>query len=186
MVRAVIGGVAGGLVIFVFGFLFWGTPLSEIAMTSVGDRESAAVQSALAQNLTGVGTGTYVIPDPASAQGTTLFGRGPIATVHFNVGGFPAMDTAALVTGLIFAIVTGVLLGLAMQGIRVTDFSGRMRIAGLFILAVTVWDLLAQPVFNHYGWTYWIYLWLTNLIALLAAAAVIARWFMPRGQTIDV
>ena len=83
MIRTVIGGLVGGIILFVMGFIFWATPLSELAFAKAGDAEGAAVQSALAQNLTKTGTGTYEIPMPHAA-GHVLYGKGPIATVHFN------------------------------------------------------------------------------------------------------
>ena len=67
MVRSVIGGLLGGLAMYIIGFIFWGTPLSALAFSRAGDQESANLQAALAQGLNATGTGVYVIPDPATA-----------------------------------------------------------------------------------------------------------------------
>ncbi|MGH6781668.1 MAG: hypothetical protein ACREB5_06140, partial [Sphingomonadaceae bacterium] len=155
---------------------------SRLAFSTAGDMQNASVQNALAQNLTPTGTGTYVIPWPSTSQGTTLYGQGPIATVHFNVAGFPAFDSGSLVAGLILSIVTAALIGLALWGIagRVTAFADRVKLVVLFALAAVLYLHIGQPIFNHYGWGYFIYLAISDLIGLVVAGAVIARWFLPK------
>lgn len=180
MVRSIIGGLVAGLVMFFIGFVFWGTPLSGMAFNETGDNEAAAVQLSLAQNLTRSGTGTYVIPAPTTPQGTTLYGQGPIATVHFNTGGFAAEDMSMMLPGLIFALVSGVLMSLGIGAVaRENSFAQTARMVVLVSLALTAWSILAQPVFNHYGWAYWIYFFVTEAIAFIAAGLIIARWFVP-------
>ena len=183
MIRLIPGAIAGGFAQFLVGFVFWGTPLSRLAFTTTGDAQNAAVQNALAQNLTATGTGTYMVPWPSTSQGTTLFGKGPVATVHFNVGGFPAFDSPSLIGGLVLSIITALLIGVALWGIagRVATFADRLKLVVLFSLAAVLYLNLGQPVFNHYGWGYFIYLALSNAIGLIVAGAVIARWFLPKA-----
>ena len=80
MVRSVIGGLLGGLAMYIIGFIFWGTPLSALALSRAGDQESANLQAALAQGLNASGTGVYIIPDPATAQGTILY----LSLIHIS------------------------------------------------------------------------------------------------------
>jgi amino acid permease len=35
-------------------------------------------------------------------------------------------------------------------------------------------------VFNNYGWAYWIYFFVSEAVAFIAAGLIIARWFVPR------
>ena len=181
MTRTLLGGLIGGLAMYLVGFVFWGTPLSGLAFTGISDQQSAAVQAALAQNLTTSGTGTYSVPSTATGQGTVLFGKGPIATVHFNANGFPAVDTTALLGGLVLALVAGVIFAAALGIVArwVPTFTDRIRIAVLFALAVTLYLDLGQPIFNHYGPGYFIYAFLGDFLGFVAAALVIARWFLP-------
>ena len=180
MLRSLIGGLVAGLVMFFIGFIFWGTPLAEAAFAKADDAQSAAVQTALAQNLGRTGTGTYVIPTPSTAQGTELYGRGPIAMVHFNTGGFAAEDMSMMLPGLIFALVSGLMMafGIAAVG-RENSFAEVARLVVLFSLGITIWTILAQPVFNHFGWGYWVYLFVSESVALIAGGLIIARWFVP-------
>jgi hypothetical protein len=133
MVRSLIGGLVGGLVMFLLGFIFWGTPLAEVAFAKADDAQSAAVQTALAQNLTPNGTGTYVIPTPSTPQGTQLFGRGPIAMVHFNTGGFAAEDMSMMLPGFLFAVVSGLLMSFGIAAVGRENSFG--QIAGFVILS---------------------------------------------------
>ena len=181
MVRTLIGGVVAGIVLFVVGFIFWATPLAEIAYKKADVGASAAVQTALAQNLTQTGTGTYVIPSTDTAQGTTLYGRGPIAEVHFNTDGFPAEDMSMLLPGFIVAVIAGLLLafGLAAVGGGGRGFKSMSKLVVLVSLGFTTWSILAAPIFGHFGWTYWIYAFVAESVALILAGLVVVKWFMP-------
>ena len=46
-------------------------------------------------------------------------------------------------------------------------------------LAFTTWEFLGSPIFNHHGWTYWIYTFVAESVVWIAAGLVIARWFVP-------
>jgi hypothetical protein len=190
VVRILIGGLVAGVILFVVGFIFWATPLGEIPYSRVSEAQNAAVQTALAQNLTKTdpetgevsGTGTYVIPEHTSAQGAVLFAKGPIATVHYNVRGFSPDDMSMILPGFIAAVIAGVLMafGLAAVGDGGRGFAGTARLVVLFSVGITVWTILAQPVFNHYGWGYWIYSFIAETTGLILAGLVVARWFLPR------
>ena len=183
MVRILIGSIVGGLAQWVVGAIFWGTPLGKIAFRVVDDSKNAAVQQALAANLSESGTGTYYVPWPDSAQGTVLHGKGPVALIHFNTAGFPVMDGSSLVGGLVLSILTILLIGLALHAIadRVQDFATRVRIVILFATAATLYFTVSQPVFNYsLPWTYFIYMALSQLIGMIAGGLVLVRWFMPK------
>ncbi|WP_340314243.1 hypothetical protein [Rhizorhabdus argentea] len=183
MAKTLIGGVVAGIALYLVGFLFWGTPLSLLAFRRLGEPQSAALQQALAETLTTSGTGTYLVPATGTAAGDLLYARGPIAMVHFNTSGFPVVDSGALLTGFLLAIVTGLIIALALGAIgsRVTDFFSRAQVAILFALAGTLYTEIGQPIFNHFGFGYWTYLFLSDFIGLSVAGLIIARWFLPRG-----
>lgn len=181
MVRTVIGGLVGGIILFVVGFIFWATPLGEIPYSKADDAQNAAVQSALAQNLSRSGTGAYIIPAHNSAAGAVLYARGPIATVHFNTRGYSPDDMSMILPGFITAVVSGLLMafGLASVGGGGRSFAGVARLVVCFSLGFTVWEFLGSPIFNHFGWGYWIYAFIAESVSLILAGLVIARWFMP-------
>lgn len=186
MIRLIIGSVLGGLAQFFIGFIFWGTPLSRIAFTVADDAQNAAIQQSLAQNLTVNGAGTYFVPWPDTPAGTTLYGKGPVALIHFNPGGFALMDTGALIGGLVLSILTTLLIGLALYAIapRVSDFATRARLVVLVTAATVLYFTLSLPVFNYYlPWTYFVYLAISQLVGLIVAGLIVARWFLPKPGT---
>jgi hypothetical protein len=184
MVRTIIGGIVGGLILFVVGYVFWATPLGELPYNRTGDAQSAAVQLALAQNLTESGTGAYIVPAHQSAQGAVLYAQGPIATVYFNTNGYSPDDMSMILPGFILALIAGLLMsfGLAAVGGGGRSFSSTARLVVLFSLGFCVWEYLATPVFNHFGWRYWIYAFTAESVSLILAGLVIARWFLPGAQ----
>lgn len=181
MVRTVIGGLVGGIIIFVMGFIFWGSPLGSIPFSRTGDPQSAAVQTALAQNLTQSGAGTYLIPDPRTREGAELYARGPVATVSYNISGFPPEDMSMLLPGFVLAVVAGLLIafGLAAVGGGGRSFASVARLVVLFTLGFTVWECLTNPIFMHADWRFWIYSFFAESVSFILAGLAIARWFLP-------
>jgi hypothetical protein len=184
MAKTLFGGLVGGFVLYLVGFLFWGTPLSLLAFNRIDEAQSTTLQLALAQTLSATGTGAYAIPATNTANGSVLYGKGPIATIHYNISGFPVVDSGALLSGLILALVTGVLIALALGAVgnRVIDFASRARVAVLFALAITLYTEIGQPIFNHYGYGYWVYLFFSDFLGLSLCGLIIARWFLPRTR----
>lgn len=181
MVRVLLGGLLGGFAIFITGFIFWGTPLSALAISRTDEQASANLQAAMAQALTPTGTGVYVIPDPATAQGTILYGKGPVAQIFYNEGGFPVMDSGALIGGLILALVVGVLIALALRFVT-TGFAARARTAILFALVAVLWLHIGQAVFNHAPWGYILYLAFSDFVALALAGLIAAKLMETKAE----
>lgn len=174
MIRSVIGGLLGGLALFITGFLFWGTPLSALAISRADEQASANLQAALAQALNATGTGVYTIPDPSSAQGTILYGRGPVAQVFYNSSGFPVMDGGSLIGGLILSLLVGLLIGLALR-FCLPDFISRVRAAIFLSLAAVLWIDIGQAVFMHAPWGYILYLGFSDFVGLALAGLIAAK-----------
>ena len=182
MVRIVIGSIAAGIVQWLVGFIFWGTPLGRLAFSVAGDAQNADIQGAMARNLSGLGAGTYLVPWPETAEGAVMMGRGPVALVFFNPAGFPLMDGASLIGGLVLSIVTMLIvaMGLAVVAARVPDFASRFRVLAALTAAMTLYFIIGQPVYNFYmPWGYWIYLAISCVVGMLAGGFVLLRWFMP-------
>lgn len=186
MVRIIIGAAAAALAMFVIGFIMFGPlGLFGIASPNLTDPQAAAVQQTLAANLPR--TGTYFVPSPqASAAQTVMFGRGPIASIHYNTGGFAAMDTGTLLAGLVFNFVIALLMGLALLGIegRVADFRSRVRTAAILVIAGLAFSHLGEPIYMKHDWTYSIYVFVADSLMLVAAALILV-WFLPRRSAAE-
>lgn len=180
MIRMVLGAALSAVAMFVIGFIFFASGLQNIVSRGLDDPQAAAVQQALAANLPE--TGTYMIPDPErSAAQTVMFGQGPMATIHYNTAGFPAMDPGQLGLGLAFNFLVALVVGLALIGIdgRVTDLGSRARVALLIALAGVAFCHLSEPIYYHHDWPYFIYVFVADWL-MLAATGLILAWILPR------
>ena len=180
MVRVIIGAAAAAVVMFIIGFIFFATPLARLSMASLDDAQAAAIQQAMAANLPR--TGTYSVPGTDTAAQTNMYSQGPIATVHYNTGGFAANDPKALVMGLVFNFIVALLIGAALIGIdrRVPDFGSRARVATIIAVAAAAFVHLGEPIYWHHDWGHFIYLFVADAL-MLAAAGIVLAWFLPRA-----
>lgn len=179
MPKMLLGAIAAAVAMFITGFIFYATPLYMIAHGSIDAVQSANIQAALARDL--AQTGTYVIPDPGTAQGTVLYGKGPVAMVHYNLSGFPVSDMGAIVQGFIHELIVALILGFALLGIaaRVADFGSRARLVVLFSVAAAALIHLGEPIWMHVDWAHAIYVFIADTVMLAVGGLVIARWFLP-------
>ena len=182
MVRVIIGAAVAAVAMLIVGFIFFATPLSRLGMASLDDAPAAAVQQALAANLPR--TGTYAVPGTDTQAQTNMYSQGPIATVHYNTGGFAADDPGMLAIGLVFNFIVALLIGAAMIGIdrRVPDYGSRARVAVIIAVAASAFVHLGEPIYWHHDWGHFIYLFIADSLMLAAAGLVIA-WFLPRAAT---
>lgn len=186
MIKLAIGSVAAAIAMFITGFIFFATPIGMIAYTGANETQNAAVQAALAANLPQ--TGTYMIPDPSTQSGTTLYGRGPVATVHYNSNGFSLSDMSGVGWGFVHEFFVCVLIAAALSTLdrRIPDFTSRARIVILFSLAASAMHSLGNPIWLHHGWAYWLYNFVAEAAMLIVAGLVIARWFLPVAAEMPV
>lgn len=180
MQRLVLGSLLAGFAMWIVGFVFWGPLLGWIPFSVAPDANAAALQEALKANLGPTGTGVYAIPSPMTTTGTALYAQGPVALVHFTNRGFPALDSMALIWGLVLAIVCAFVLALGLRLVAAErDYAVRLKLVVIFAVAITAYGDIGQPVFNHAPWGYFTYLWISDLVSWVAAGAVLA-WALPR------
>jgi len=180
MIRLFAGAFVAAIAMFVTGFIFYATPLQYVAAGRVSDAQSAALQSSLAANLPA--TGTYMIPDTTTATGTIAYGKGPVATVHYNTGGFSLADTNVLIAGFIHEFIVCLLIAgaLSVHARRTTDFAAHAQNAVLFSLAGATLLRLGEPIWYHHDWPFFIYRFVADATMLIVASLIIARWFLPK------
>ncbi len=181
MFKLALGTLAAAVAMFLTGFLYFAGPMAMLGYGTASEAQNAAVQTALAANLPA--TGTYMIPDPSTQAGTILYGKGPIATVHYNARGFSLESMDGIVWGFGLYLVVAILIAAALSqlGNRVTDFRSRAAIVICFALATSVMLTLGDPIWLHQDWTYAIFGFIGNALMLIIAGLVIARWFLPKA-----
>ena len=175
MIKLAIGSVAAAVAMFIAGFLYFAGPIATMAYSKANEVQIAAVQTALAANLPQ--TGTYMVPDPATQSGTTLYGKGPVATVHYNSRGFPVESAGGMAWGFVLYLAAAVLMAAALS--QVPDFRSRALVVACFAVTGSALTILTDPIFLHQDWTYAIFGFVGSVIVLLVGGLVLARWFMP-------
>lgn len=179
MIKVLLGGLVGGVVMFLVGFIVWASPLNHIAFSGLDATQSANVQQILASNLPH--TGYYIFPDPGTAGGTILYGKGPVGMINYNSGGFSTQGGPWMLGGFIHECVVSLLIGLTLFGVagRVTDFASRARLVIGFSAAACVMITLSDPIWMHGDWRFGIYALFADAAMLIVPGLVIARWFVP-------
>ena len=186
MIKLAIGSFAAAVAMFITGFIFFATPIGMIAYSSANETQTAAVQAALAANLPQ--TGTYMVPDPSTQSGTTLYGQGPVATVFYNSKGFSLSDMSGIGYGFLQELIVCILIAAALSTLdrRIPDFASRAKIVILFSVAASAMINLGNPIWLHHDWSYWTYTFIADSAMLIVAGLVIARWFLPVAAEMPV
>ncbi len=173
--RALVGGVAAAVVMFILGFIFYATPLYKLGSASLDNSRAAAVQLALAQNVPE--TGTYFVPSGDTPEQTVMYGRGPIATIHYNTRGFSIADPAIMIGGFVHMLVVSLLMavGLYTLSLHIPGFGERVRLLVLGVIGAAIFMRLGEPIWFHQDWGHAVYLFLADCVSLIAAGLVILK-----------
>ncbi len=188
MFKLLFGSVVAAIAMFFTGFILFGMLQQPIAGgPSLSAQQQAAIQTTLAQNLPS--TATYAVPNASTAEGTVMFGKGPIATIHYNSAGFSSeLNGTELLKGFVHELIVCLLLALALARLdrRVPDFPSRARIVVFFSLAASALISLGNPIWYKQDWTSSIFEFVGNAAMLIVAGLILARWFLPTSAEVTV
>ena len=177
--RALVGGVAAAVVMFIIGFIFFATPLYKLATASLDNAQAAAVQLAMAQNIPE--TGTYFVPSGDTPEQAGMYSKGPVATIHYNTSGYSIADPGAMIGGFLHMLVVCLLMavGLYTLSLYIPGFGERVRLLVLGVVGAAVFMRLGEPIWYHQDWGHAIYLFIADSVAMIAAGLVILK-LLPR------
>jgi hypothetical protein len=180
MGRLLLGAVIAAVTMFALGWLFHASGMQNLAFRSLDNGPAAAVQQALAANI-GAGTGTYSVPGTGTAEQTAMYGKGPIATIHYNFHGFAAVG-GALIGVFVLDLLAALVIALGLSGLS----GGRSVEAQRLVLALAVaaagYIQLKKPLFLHLGWGHFLYEFVADAVTLAVGGLIVARWFLPRAE----
>ena len=145
MQKTIIGIVVTTLVLYVWGFLYWGVstiPYSYWKQTS----DDAMAQEMLSEHFPE--SGTYFIPgvgnDPEMRQ--TLYRNGPTGFIHIKHGGRAEMDSTTMIAGFLLNLIVVVLLAAFFKVAGATEFRdfARLSVVGgaVAVVAIDVGDMI--------------------------------------------
>ena len=135
---------AGGVALFLWGFLSWG--VLDFRMNGLQPfKDNDAVTQVLEENTDG--HGIYVHPRNQEADGAM---KGPFAYLIFRPGEMPSMGSAMLRGFLIYCIAAGFVTNLLVQS-KVETYGGRILycvvvcLAGGFLIRMSDWTWWHYP-----------------------------------------
>lgn len=154
MKKFLLAPALAALAMFVFGAIYWMSPLPRQALSRVADDAAAGV------TLAGIfpATGTYFVPglhlEPAKHE--ELLKRGPVAEVHIVREGMPMMDPVVLAKGYLHEFVICLLLALTLEKFAplFRCWVARVRFTAAIGLLLALNDY-GQAIWWHHaiGWT---------------------------------
>ena len=181
MGRLLIGSLVAAAAMFLIGFVFFGTPLFSNAYKTAPFETQVTVQEALKAL---PASGTYFIPMGEDEAAMAAHRAGPTAMLRVNMQGSEMMDPMVMVKGFVHMVVSAFLLGLLLLRVspKIWSFGERMGIVVAASLAVVVFSRLGEPIWFGADWPFTLYLAVADLISLIVAGFILAKWFMPKAH----
>lgn len=135
MKRYLLGGSLAAIAMFVWGAVFWMSPLPTGVM-QVSNDDQALGQVLKAQL---PASGTYFVPGMSDdhAAMTRLHEAGPVAMIHIQVEGSPAMDPKVFIKGIVHLLGLALLLGWVLELAAGSLGSYGRRVGFVVLLGVT-------------------------------------------------
>ncbi len=180
-----LGAVIGGIVVFFWGFLFWGVlPMADGATETV--RNQKALQSLLDAALPE--TGVYMLPfsdDPSDAEFQALHTAGPIATIYFRKEGSEPMAASTFVMGYLHEVVVLFLMALMLKLAGLQSYAARVGVVFLGGLAGSLFAQLSGPIWWLQPWGMAVMNVFYESMAWLLGGLILAAFVQPAGGRRD-
>jgi hypothetical protein len=176
------GAVLAAVVLFVWGFLVWGLmPVNPF----IPIPDEAAVSAALLEQLPA--TGHYLLPGDDSDMDAFVqrHREGPLAMITFRREGTNPMAPSVFLFGYLHMLASTLLLGLALRTAApaLRRYGARVAFVALVGLFVGVWAHLGEPIWWHQPWGFHLLSAAYDVIGLVLAGLVLARFVRPEAAT---
>jgi hypothetical protein len=181
MVRTALGVIVASIVIYAWGFAYWGFGPYRTLIWKQAENDELAGQ-ALTTHFTD--RGTYFVPSFNADQQKTveLMEKGPVAMVHMLAPqGHPAFDPIVMGQGFVLNLVVVILVAVLLHNITpsMPTYLGRV---GLVILAGLIASLLIDGgdiVWWRIPWEWKLYQAAYNVSVWVIAGAILAAFIRP-------
>jgi len=184
-IRVVVGAVIAAVVMFAWGFVFWGlSGATNRLMSPLPDSARDDVIAVLRRE--NLPPGMYVYPGPpedmqeaaAAEEYNQLHEDGPRIRMAVKEGG-PAMPPSCLVLGVVLNFAVALFGGMmiAMAGESLRNFGRRFGFLALYSMAGAMWTNLGDVIWWFHPVNYaagnTIYLLVSGLLMALVVAAIV-------------
>ncbi len=177
-----LGALVSALLVFIWGFLFWGVlPTADSALRPVPDER--AMRATLKAELPE--TGVYMLPysdNPSDTEFQTLHTQGPIATIYLRKEGSEPMAPGTLMLGYLHEVAVLFIMGLMLKVTGLPGYGARVTVVFLAGLAGSLFAQLAGPIWWLHPWDMALVNLVYESIAWLLGGLALAGFVKPVGR----
>lgn len=177
MQRLALGSLLAAVVMFLWGFLFWGAGLGAASMQHGLDND--AIRAAIAAHVPA--TGTYFVPD-MEHRDTEAFLRlhkeGPVTMMFVRKEGADAMSPSVFALGFLHMFVSTLLMAylVRMALPALGSFGARLCFVTMAGFVGSFWGHVADPIWFFHPWTFHLWTMGYDIVAWTLAGAVLAKF----------
>lgn len=177
-----LGSLLAAVVVFVWGFLFWGLPIINPIDSGV---DGAKAQEALKQLVPAGKDGVYFVPampgDQMTEEWAALHRQGPLVTLIVRQAGAPPMAPTVFLLGFLHNFVTACLIGLLLSKVvgALPSYGARLAFVALAGLAATIWGHAGDPIWMYHPWRFHVLAMIYDIIAWGLTGSILARFVKP-------
>ncbi|WP_298859168.1 hypothetical protein [uncultured Gimesia sp.] len=181
MKRTALGVILASIVLFAWGFLYWGFgPYRTMIWKQSTD--DVAVGKALLEYFPQ--NGTYFVPnfnqDPETAQ--TLYEAGPVAFVHMlSINGSSMANFPLMIKGFILNLVVIVLIAVLLRQVcsALPRYKDRVKFVALMGLTAAIFINCGDAVWWQIDWSWKLYQAFYSFSAFVVMGLILAKFIEP-------
>ncbi len=183
--RALTGIILASVLMFVWGFVYWGiSPVPGWVLKTLPNPD--ALVPALQQAIPA--SGVYLLPvgpdagepDEAAQQ---RFLQGPIATLIYSKEGSEMMPPSVMVKGYLHMLVSAVIGALILMASGRREFFGRFMICFWIGVLVAIWPEVSRVIWFHFPWNYCLLYMVYHFTSCLIMGMVLGYFVRPKEIT---
>ncbi len=175
-----LGSLLAAVAMFVWGAIFWMSPLPYSALERTSD--DAATGKSLLDHFPK--SGTYLLPGQYNDQKAlaALTQAGPVATVHLQREGQAVMPPSVFIFGFVHEFLTVFLIALLIKMAlpALGSYRSRVGFVALAGLAAAFFTNAGNPIWWHHPWPWCLFTGIYDVTAWLVAGLVLAAFIKPK------
>lgn len=184
MKKLAIASLLAAVAMFIWGFVFWATGLSN-PFNHLSAEASQAVVDGLKASITE--SGAYQLPDYYVVDQDEFVSRhkeGPIVTIFYQAAGADPQAPVKMLQGFLHYLVTAVVLAFVLKTVApgLAGYGDRLKLMVVIGLAATIYGNLGNPIWFHHDWGYHLSVALYDFVVYVIAGAVLAYFITGEAE----
>lgn len=187
MKKLAVASLLAAVAMFIWGFAFWATGLSD-PFNHLSAGASRTVVGGLKASITE--SGAYQLPDYYAVDEDEFVSRhkeGPIVTIFYQATGADPQSPVKLLQGFVHYLVTAVILAFVLKTAAngLAGYGDRLKLMIVIGLAATIYGNLGKPIWFHHDWGYHLSVGLYDFVAYVVTGAVLAYFIKGEAEAAE-